>query len=250
MGGQSREEVIILVVIVVVAALSLVSLLLAFSYYCYILNKLSKKHSITTNHKDVEVGREEGELHVFSFKQLHIATGGFGKCNVVGHGGFGSVYKGVLSNGRKIAVKLMDRGGGQGEEEFKMEVELLSRLKSPYLLALIGYCSDNDRKVLVYEFMANGGLQEHLYPQNGKLFIMLIYPFILINKLDLDRILDSNSELEIGHNCGQGSSSDLINLEPSQSSESAKIDGSEKVIKLDFKPLKPNLEGAGGHDPD
>ncbi|KAE8652750.1 hypothetical protein Csa_013762 [Cucumis sativus] len=58
----------------------------------------------------------------------------------------------------------MDQAGKQGEDEFKVEVELLSRLHSPYLLALLGYCSDNNHKLLVYEFMANGGLQEHLYP--------------------------------------------------------------------------------------
>ncbi|KAI3963907.1 hypothetical protein MKX01_027257 [Papaver californicum] len=61
----------------------------------------------------------------------------------------------------------MDRAGKQGEDEFQMEVELLTRLRSPYLLALLGYCSDHDRKLLVYEFMANGGLQEHLYPPRG-----------------------------------------------------------------------------------
>lgn len=70
---------------------------------------------------DLEVAMDEG-LHVFTFKQLHSATGGFSKSNVVGHGGFGSVYRGVLSNGRKVAVKLMDQAGKQGEEEFKMEV--------------------------------------------------------------------------------------------------------------------------------
>ncbi|CAI0461141.1 unnamed protein product [Linum tenue] len=62
----------------------------------------------------------------------------------------------------------MDQEGKQGEEEFEVEVvELLSRLHSPYLLALLGYCSDNNRKLLVYNFMANGGLQEHLYPLPG-----------------------------------------------------------------------------------
>lgn len=56
-----------------------------------------------------------------------------------------------------------------------MQVELLSRLRSPYLLPLLGYCSDNSRKLLVYEFMANGGLQEHLYPvSGGKFYIFLI----------------------------------------------------------------------------
>ncbi|MCL7039898.1 hypothetical protein MKW94_013372, partial [Papaver nudicaule] len=170
-GDDRRKEAIVLVIIVVLAALALVSLLVAFSYYCYITNKLSKrlknsKRSENSGNSKVQVTTERG-IHVFSFKQLHSATGGFGKSYVVGHGGFGSVYRGVLPDGRKIAVKLMDRAGKQGEDEFQMEVELLTRLRSPYLLALLGYCSDHDRKLLVYEFMTNGGLQEHLYPPRG-----------------------------------------------------------------------------------
>jgi RIO-like serine/threonine protein kinase len=64
----------------------------------------------------------ENGLQVFTFKQLHSATSGFSKSNVVGHGGFGLVYRGVLSDGRKVAIKLMDQAGKQGEEEFKVEV--------------------------------------------------------------------------------------------------------------------------------
>lgn len=57
-------------------------------------------------------------------------------------------------------------------------MELLGRLRSPYLLALLGYCSDNSHKLLVYEFMANGGLQEHLYPVNGTLCSFSGYVFL------------------------------------------------------------------------
>lgn len=70
---------------------------------------------------NLQVTTDKG-LHVFTYKQLHSATGGFSKSNVVGHGGFGLVYRGVLSNGRKVAIKLMDQAGKQGEDEFKMEV--------------------------------------------------------------------------------------------------------------------------------
>ncbi|KAJ9686115.1 hypothetical protein PVL29_015146 [Vitis rotundifolia] len=169
-----RKERTALVAIVVLASVALASLLVAFSYYCYIRNKVSRrlKNQKRVDYEDkggfanLQVATEKG-LQVFTFKQLHSATGGFGKSNVVGHGGFGLVYRGVLHDGRKVAVKLMDRAGKQGEEEFKVEVELLSRLRSPYLLALLGYCSDNNHKLLVYEFMANGGLQEHLYPISG-----------------------------------------------------------------------------------
>lgn len=59
---------------------------------------------------------------MFTFKQLHSATGGFSKSNIVGHGAFGLVYRGVLGDGRKVAVKLMDQSGKQGEDEFEMEV--------------------------------------------------------------------------------------------------------------------------------
>lgn len=71
--------------------------------------------------QNLQVVAEKG-LQVFTFKQLHSATGGFSKSNVVGHGGFGLVYRGVLNDGRKVAIKLMDQAGQQGEEEFKVEV--------------------------------------------------------------------------------------------------------------------------------
>ncbi|KAJ8476648.1 hypothetical protein OPV22_020375 [Ensete ventricosum] len=177
-----REGGVGLLVIVVLAALSLASLLVAFSYYCYISNKVSKhlnslkEGKSEQKEKAAPLGGGTGEspvvvsergVQVFTYKQLHSATGGFGKGSVVGHGSFGAVYRGVLPDGRKVAVKLMDRPGKQGEEEFKMEVELLTRLHSPYLLTLIGHCSDGAHRLLVYEFMANGGLQEHLYPTKG-----------------------------------------------------------------------------------
>lgn len=71
---------------------------------------------------EVPVVVSERGVQVFTYKQLHSATGGFGKRSVVGHGSFGAVYRGALPDGRKVAVKLMDRPGKQGEEEFKMEV--------------------------------------------------------------------------------------------------------------------------------
>ncbi|CAL9119482.1 unnamed protein product [Musa textilis] len=181
-----REGGVALLVIVVLAALSLASLLVAFSYYCYISNKVTKHLNSLKEGKserkekaaplgggsgsgsgEAPVVVSERGVQVFTYKQLHSATGGFGKGSVVGHGSFGAVYRGVLPDGRKVAVKLMDLPGKQGEEEFKMEVELLTRLHSPYLLTLIGHCSDGGHRLLVYEFMANGGLQEHLYPTKG-----------------------------------------------------------------------------------
>lgn len=169
-----RKEYVALVAILILASLATASLLFAFSYYCYIRKKVSKRlktqkridYVDRDDFPSLQVATEKG-LQVFTFKQLQSATGGFGKSNIIGHGGFGLVYRGVLNDGRKVAIKLMEQAGKQGEEEFKMEVELLSRLHSTYLLALLGYCSDNNHRLLVFEFMANGGLQEHLYPISG-----------------------------------------------------------------------------------
>ncbi|QCE09776.1 serine/threonine-protein kinase PBS1 [Vigna unguiculata] len=169
-----RKAKIALIAIMVFASIAVFALFVAFAYYCYILNKVSNRRKSLKKVEDANLNENsdfanlqviaEKGLQVFTFKQLHSATGGFSKSNVVGHGGFGLVYRGVLNSGRKVAIKFMDQAGKQGEEEFKVEVELLSRLHSPYLLALLGYCSDSNHKLLVYEFMANGGLQEHLYP--------------------------------------------------------------------------------------
>ncbi|KAE9456065.1 hypothetical protein C3L33_12052, partial [Rhododendron williamsianum] len=175
--GYKRNERIALVVILVMASVAVATLFVTFIYYCYITNKVSRRLNNRKKESEherksstfchIQVATEQG-LQEFTFKQLHSATGSFGKSNVIGHGAFGLVYRGVLQDGRKVAVKLMDQAGKQGEEEFQVEVELLSRLHSPYLLSLTGYCSDSNHKLLVYEFMANGGLHEHLYPISGK----------------------------------------------------------------------------------
>lgn len=86
----------------------------------------------------MQVASNKG-LQVFTFKQLHSATGGFSKSNVVGKGSFGLVYRGVLHDGRKVAVKFMDEAGKQGAEEFKMEVWFLVYIL--FTLALLGSAS-------------------------------------------------------------------------------------------------------------
>lgn len=169
-NGETRRESIALVVIVVMASLAVVALLVAFSYYWYIKNKVKKRFhtekSVPPSNElvpPVMNSSSQTESQVFTFKQLQAATSNFSSNNVIGNGGFGSVYKGVLQDGSKVAVKQLDQASKQGEQEFRVEVDVLSCLHSPYLLALIGYCADHDHRLLVYEFMPNGSLQEHLY---------------------------------------------------------------------------------------
>lgn len=82
---------------------------------------------------------------------------------MIGNGGYGVVYRGTLSDGTVAAIKMLHREGKQGERAFRVEVDLLSRLHSPYLVELLGYCADQNHRLLIFEFMHNGSLQHHLH---------------------------------------------------------------------------------------
>ncbi|XP_050223421.1 proline-rich receptor-like protein kinase PERK9 [Mercurialis annua] len=99
----------------------------------------------------------------FTYDELHNATNGFSSQNLLGEGGFGSVYKGSLPDGREVAVKQLKVGGGQGEREFKAEVEIISRIHHRHLVSLVGYCISDNRRLLVYDYVSNNTLHFHLH---------------------------------------------------------------------------------------
>ncbi|KAG2695480.1 hypothetical protein I3760_07G014600 [Carya illinoinensis] len=108
-------------------------------------------------------------VQVFTYKELEVATDKFSEPNIIGNGGYGVVYRGVLRDGTVAAMKMLHREGKQGERAFRIEVDLLSRLRCPYLVELLGYCADQHHRLLIFEFMPNGTLQHHLHPSNNQL---------------------------------------------------------------------------------
>ncbi|KAF2576959.1 hypothetical protein F2Q68_00002108 [Brassica cretica] len=78
-------------------------------------------------------------------------------------GGFGDVYKAILPDGSRAAIKRAKTGSGQGILEFQTEIQVLSRIRHKHLVALKGYCEENSEMILVYEYMEKGTLKEHLY---------------------------------------------------------------------------------------
>ncbi|XP_042431750.1 LRR receptor kinase SERK2-like isoform X2 [Zingiber officinale] len=97
-----------------------------------------------------------GQLKRFTWRELKIATGDFGEKNVLGQGGFGKVYRGVLSDNSEVAVKrLIDYESHAGEVAFIREVELISVAVHKNLLRLIGYCTTPTERLLVYPYMKN-----------------------------------------------------------------------------------------------
>ncbi|XP_020277186.1 probable serine/threonine-protein kinase PBL7 isoform X1 [Asparagus officinalis] len=128
----------------------------------------SKSRSGSDSKKDAAVIKDGNSAHIaaqtFTFRELAAATKNFRPECLLGEGGFGRVYKGRLENtGQVVAVKQLDRNGLQGNREFLVEVLMLSLLHHPNLVNLIGYCADGDQRLLVYEFMPLGSLEDHLH---------------------------------------------------------------------------------------
>ncbi|KAF5202762.1 Receptor-like kinase [Thalictrum thalictroides] len=99
----------------------------------------------------------------FTYEELMEATNGFSAQNLLGEGGFGCVYKGILADGREVAVKQLKIGGSQGEREFTAEVETISRVHHRHLVSLVGYCMSEHQRLLVYDYVPNNTLYHHLH---------------------------------------------------------------------------------------
>ncbi|XP_047054619.1 receptor-like cytoplasmic kinase 176 [Lolium rigidum] len=123
--------------------------------------------------------RSEGEIlqsanvKSFAFTELRTATRNFRPDSVLGEGGFGSVFKGWVDEttfaparpgtGMVIAVKKLNQEGFQGHREWLAEVNYLGQLSHPNLVRLVGYCLEDEQRLLVYEFMPRGSLENHLF---------------------------------------------------------------------------------------
>lgn len=100
-----------------------------------------------------------------AYEELREATNNFEPASVLGEGGFGRVFKGVLNDGTAVAIKRLTTGGQQGDKEFLVEVEMLSRLHHRNLVKLVGYYSNRDssQNLLCYELVPNGSLEAWLH---------------------------------------------------------------------------------------
>ncbi|KAL8213858.1 hypothetical protein R6Q57_003307 [Mikania cordata] len=119
---------------------------------------------------DVVSQRRSNNLRVFNFSELKSATNGFNRALVIGEGGFGCVYRGIVSGDADcsldVAIKQLSRNGFQGHKEWINEVNILGVVNHPNLVRLIGYCAEDDergiQRLLVYELMKNKSLEDHL----------------------------------------------------------------------------------------
>ncbi|KAA3486216.1 G-type lectin S-receptor-like protein serine/threonine-protein kinase CES101 [Gossypium australe] len=168
---QPKKHQLLVIVLVTVAAMVL--LIMALIYYLQhkvfksqgLLGALKMSVSLIRTKISGERKQENGDpnLQAFTFATIKAATNNFSNENKLGEGGYGPVYKGELLNGQEIAVKRLSRSSNQGLEEFKNEVNLTAKLQHVNLVRVLGICTENGEKMLVYEFMLNKSLDFYLY---------------------------------------------------------------------------------------
>ncbi|OVA08648.1 Protein kinase domain [Macleaya cordata] len=134
------------------------------------LTSLQASHAATTWKIDKEkeplsinVATFQLQLRKLKFSQLIEATNGFSAASLIGCGGFGEVFKATLKDGSSVAIKKLIRLSCQGDREFMAEMETLGKIKHKNLVPLLGYCKVGEERLLVYEFMEFGSLEEMLH---------------------------------------------------------------------------------------
>ncbi|KFK23345.1 hypothetical protein AALP_AAs39041U000200 [Arabis alpina] len=178
-SGSSRKMRLVLILISMIA----VVMLLMISLFCFIWKRRqSNRHRKPSSTfapssfdledsfilEDLEDKSRNRELPLFELSTIAAATNNFCFQNKLGAGGFGPVYKGVLQNGMEIAVKRLSTNSGQGMEEFKNEVKLISKLQHRNLVRILGCCVEFEEKMLIYEYLPNKSLDYFIFNEERR----------------------------------------------------------------------------------
>lgn len=153
---------IIFLAIAISASLIILSAILYFLYYLW----YSLVHRSRTSPFDGTSPLKQ--LQRFSYKELKNATSNFSSSNCIGKGGSCTVFRGILRDGKLVAVKLLDSTSFQCEQEFQNELKILGGVKScPFVVSLLGFCVEREKRLVVYEYMPNRSLQESLFSESN-----------------------------------------------------------------------------------
>ncbi|CAM8989990.1 unnamed protein product [Rhodiola kirilowii] len=145
---------------IITAIILILTIFTTFLIICYLIYyRLRRSRTIPLLHLY--------ESKRFSYKHLLAATNSFSPRNAIGTGASATVYRGLLSDGKSVAVKLIDASSPSAHHQFHNELRILGGLSSPYVVALLGYCVRKKDRILVYEYMPNRSLQEMLFEDSS-----------------------------------------------------------------------------------
>uniref|UniRef100_A0A2N9FDE0 Receptor-like serine/threonine-protein kinase n=1 Tax=Fagus sylvatica TaxID=28930 RepID=A0A2N9FDE0_FAGSY len=196
--------------IIVISVLSCGMALLGLCLLIYVLKKKPKRkgnilYSPEGQKQDITEGSENDdlELPLFGFAIIASATDNFSVTNVLGKGGFGEVYKGILKEGqenKEIAVKRLSVYSRQGLHEFKNEVYSIAKLQHHNLVKLLGCCIQEEERMLIYEYMPNKSLDSFIFDPNRSILVDWSKRFHIINGIARGLLyLHQDSRLRIIH---------------------------------------------------
>ncbi|XBI87099.1 hypothetical protein VPH35_025231 [Triticum aestivum] len=158
--SMSKLWAIPIVIVPIVAA--------AFLCFIFCSRRITRKRRGKAGEEELGWQGKYSEFSMFEFEQVLVATNNFSEENKLGECGFGTVYKGQLPEGSEIALKRLAPHSGQGFTEFKNEVQLIAKLKHRNLVRLLGCCSHEDEKILVYEYLSNKSLASFIFDENKR----------------------------------------------------------------------------------
>ncbi|KMZ70049.1 S-locus receptor kinase (SRK) [Zostera marina] len=152
---------------VIIAVVSIGSFSFLLTIFIFLWIKTKKKNTrlqkgTLTSHNLLL----DNEISLFDFSVISSATNNFSSENKIGQGGFGSVYKGTMADGMNIAIKRLSKGSGEGLDVFRNEVVLIAKLQHKNLVRLLGWCMEEDERILVFEFMENKSLDTIIFGDN------------------------------------------------------------------------------------
>ncbi|CAK9857747.1 unnamed protein product [Sphagnum jensenii] len=128
-----------------------------------ISTRTSSQGNISTLAQELECLHLNRPCTRFSFNELKAATSNFSPSNIIGRGGASQVYKGQTKDGKLVAVKCLNQGGHQAEEEILTDIQITCSLSHVNIVKLLGYCTDAPHMILVYDYVAQGSLDDHLH---------------------------------------------------------------------------------------
>ncbi|KAI5062963.1 hypothetical protein GOP47_0021510 [Adiantum capillus-veneris] len=254
-SGRTRAKRFPITAVVVPSAVITVGMILGL--LCFCIQKARAQGQYTTvNAKDSVMGNllaasgGRNTCKVFTLEELQRATDNFSADNEIGSGGFGMVYKGILHNGVIVAIKKMKHAGGDDAHQFVNEISILSQVNHRYLVKLFGYGVVFEDPFLVYEYISNGNLEEHIAKAQQGISMELTWKRrfnIAVQTADALKYLHVQASPPIFHRDVKSAN---ILLDKDFSAKVADF-GLSKLVDIDATHVSTMVKGTPGYlDPD